>query len=317
MLSPLVTRRRVLAIWDASPLPTLVLSPDLQIVGANPSYAEAAVTRPSELVGRHIFDVFPDNPAVPESQNVTKLRTSFERVLRRRVPDDMPLTRYDVRDRTGAFVERHWKPSNRPILNGRSGDVEFLLHTATNETERVLRERALIEDGLQALEVDAGDRGIDEAYLADPTQVPAAPPSATLLADFDALTAREKEVAALALDGKPSKCIAFELGISARTVEVYRTQVLRKMQVNSFFELARLIWKQEPNNARHNWNLEFALRLVIAGRLRIEKAYDLIERMHVTGQKVEQAERTLKRLKRIQLEQERDLRQLLYDLSGK
>ena len=80
MLSPSVTRRRALAIWDASPLPTLVLSPDLQIVGANPSYAEAAVTRPSELVGRHIFDVFPDNPAVTESQNVVRPRTSFRAV---------------------------------------------------------------------------------------------------------------------------------------------------------------------------------------------------------------------------------------------
>ena len=89
MLSPAITRRCLLTIWDASPLPTLVLSPDLRIVGANPSYAEATVTRPAELVGRHIFDAFPDNPAVAESQNVARLRTSFERVLRQREPDTM------------------------------------------------------------------------------------------------------------------------------------------------------------------------------------------------------------------------------------
>jgi len=141
MLSSSVTRRRLLAMWDASPLPTLVLTPDLQILGANPSHAEATLTRPSEIIGRRIFDVFPDNPGVAESQNAIRLRTSFERVLRRREPDDMPLIRYDVRDRAGVFVERHWKPSNRPVLHGRSGDVEFLLHTVTKETERILRER--------------------------------------------------------------------------------------------------------------------------------------------------------------------------------
>ena len=222
-----------------------------------------------------------------------------------------------MRDRTGVFVERHWKPLNRPVINGRSGDVEFLLHTVTDETERVLRERGLIEDALQALELGAGHQTIDEAFLADSMQIPAEPESAPPLADLDDLTAREKEVVALAIQGKPSKVIAMKLGISVRTVEVFRAQILKKTQVNSFFELARSIWKRGPNHTPHIQRIDAALRYVLTGRRQIEKAYDLIERIHIVGQNVERAERTLRRLKAAQLEHERDLKKLIYDVASK
>lgn len=55
-----------------------------------------------------------------------------------------------------------------------------------------------------------------------------------------ALSGREKEVLDALVEGKPNKIIAFDLGISARTVEVYRANVMSKMQVRSLSELVRL-----------------------------------------------------------------------------
>jgi two-component system, LuxR family, response regulator FixJ len=52
------------------------------------------------------------------------------------------------------------------------------------------------------------------------------------------LTSREKEVAALLVKGKRSKEVAATLGISPRTAEGHRRQVLRKMEVSSTAELA-------------------------------------------------------------------------------
>jgi two-component system response regulator FixJ len=55
-----------------------------------------------------------------------------------------------------------------------------------------------------------------------------------------ALSGREREVLDGLVDGKPNKIIAFELGISARTVEIYRANVMHKMQAKSLSELVRM-----------------------------------------------------------------------------
>ena len=54
------------------------------------------------------------------------------------------------------------------------------------------------------------------------------------------LSQREREVLDALVEGKPNKVIAFDLGISARTVEVYRANLMHKMQVKSLSELVRL-----------------------------------------------------------------------------
>jgi two-component system response regulator FixJ len=55
-----------------------------------------------------------------------------------------------------------------------------------------------------------------------------------------ALSGREREVLQGLVDGKPNKIIAFDLGISARTVEIYRANVMSKMQAKSLSELVRM-----------------------------------------------------------------------------
>jgi two-component system response regulator FixJ len=54
------------------------------------------------------------------------------------------------------------------------------------------------------------------------------------------LTGREREVLDGLIAGKPNKIIAFDLGISPRTIEIYRANVMTKMNAGSLSELVRM-----------------------------------------------------------------------------
>jgi two-component system, LuxR family, response regulator FixJ len=54
------------------------------------------------------------------------------------------------------------------------------------------------------------------------------------------LSSREREVLEGLVAGKPNKIIAFDLGISPRTVEIYRANVMTKMNASSLSDLVRM-----------------------------------------------------------------------------
>jgi two-component system response regulator FixJ len=57
---------------------------------------------------------------------------------------------------------------------------------------------------------------------------------------FEALSERERQVLDGLVAGKANKVIAYDLGISPRTVEIYRANVMAKMHAKSLSELVRL-----------------------------------------------------------------------------
>jgi two-component system response regulator FixJ len=54
------------------------------------------------------------------------------------------------------------------------------------------------------------------------------------------LSPREKDVLTGLVDGRANKQIAFDLGISPRTVEIYRANLMNKMQAGSLSDLVRM-----------------------------------------------------------------------------
>ena len=66
------------ALFEAAPGLYLVLDPDLRIVAASDAYLQATMTRRGEIMGRGIFDVFPDNPAMKLPQERRRKRSRLE-----------------------------------------------------------------------------------------------------------------------------------------------------------------------------------------------------------------------------------------------
>jgi two-component system response regulator FixJ len=64
--------------------------------------------------------------------------------------------------------------------------------------------------------------------------------AATLRARFDSLSERERQVLSAVVAGLPNKTIGFDLGISPRTVEVHRANIMSKMQARNLPELVRM-----------------------------------------------------------------------------
>lgn len=89
------------AIFGVLPGLYLLLASDLRVVAASRACLEATAA-PEDIVGRNIFDVFPDSP-LNEHRGVAALRRSFERVLTSGATDFMALQRYDLRRADASF----------------------------------------------------------------------------------------------------------------------------------------------------------------------------------------------------------------------
>jgi signal transduction histidine kinase/DNA-binding response OmpR family regulator len=132
------------ALFESAPGLYLVLATDLTIVGVSDAYLEATMTKRDDVIGRGLFEIFPDNPDDPGATGVRNLRASLDRVLQHRRGDAMPLQKYDIRrpeEEGGGFEERHWSPFNSPVLD-QDGKIVYIIHRVEDVTEFVkLREQ--------------------------------------------------------------------------------------------------------------------------------------------------------------------------------
>lgn len=132
------------AIFEASPGLFLVLDPDLQIVAVSDAYLAATMTTRQAIIGRNIFEVFPDNPNDPAATGVRNLRASFESVRRNGKSHTMAIQKYDIprpHEKGGGFEERYWSPINSPVFE--NGRLAYIIHRVEDVTE--LEEAKLLD----------------------------------------------------------------------------------------------------------------------------------------------------------------------------
>ena len=105
--------------------------------------------------------------------------------------------------------------------------VEAMRRGALDFVRKPFREQNVLDRINEALDLDAGKRKI----LLDRQQV---------LDRMGNLSEREREVLELVALGKMNKVVAADLGISERTVEVHRANVMKKLGVETLAQLVRV-----------------------------------------------------------------------------
>ncbi|MCH7742335.1 MAG: response regulator transcription factor [Proteobacteria bacterium] len=105
--------------------------------------------------------------------------------------------------------------------------VKALKAGAVDFIEKPFSDDRILASVRHALQI--GDRNLREQASLTETK-----------AKLERLTDRERQVLEQLVVGRLNKVIAFELGISARTVEIHRARIMEKMEARSLAHLVRL-----------------------------------------------------------------------------
>lgn len=152
------------AIFDIIPSAHMVLDRDLKYVAANNAYERATLRSRDELIGRYIFDQFPN-----EGEGGKRLAASFNRVLETGKPDTLAYIPYDIprpESQGGGFETRYWTASHAPVLD-EEGDVAFIIQNTVDVTDLVrLREAASLPFSVRsgASELIEHAREVEQAH---------------------------------------------------------------------------------------------------------------------------------------------------------
>jgi signal transduction histidine kinase/ActR/RegA family two-component response regulator len=157
------------ALFESAPVSYAVLDPELVFVAVSDAYLRDTMTVREQIIGRGIFEVFPDNPDDPDGTGTVNLRTSLERVCRDLVPDTMAVQRYDIpraEAAGGGFEARYWSPACSPVTSpdGRLISIFIVVQDVTeyvrlNEREaRHIELTTSLQERTQRMEADIVSR---------------------------------------------------------------------------------------------------------------------------------------------------------------
>jgi len=212
------------ALFEGVPGLFLVLTPDLTVAAVSDAYARATMMTRTALVGRCIFDVFPDDANMRDGGG---LRASLERVVEEKRGDAMP-PRKLLTPRSlaagGGFEERCWSATNLPLLDA-NGDLRFIIHRVEDVTELMALRAKEAEQTALAEELK---RRIEELRQTNRLLARRMDENATRQAEHDHTTAQradaEKMEALGALTGGIAHDVNNLLGVIIGNLDLLREQ---------------------------------------------------------------------------------------------
>jgi two-component sensor histidine kinase len=124
-------------LFEGLPSPHMVIDRDFNYVAVNAAYERAVLRVRTDLIGRNLFDLFPNY-----GDGGRRLRASFTRVFEKGESDTLAYIGYDIPNPEGGFDKRYWTAVHVPLRKP-DGSIGYLLQNTVDVTEVVrLREAA-------------------------------------------------------------------------------------------------------------------------------------------------------------------------------
>lgn len=110
-------------------------SPKFTMIAASDSYLEVTNKTYDQIIGKGLFDVFPDISEKAKKSGKGDLQESLERVLETKKPDSTGIIRYDLADENGVMRIRYWRATHYPIL--KNGKWMGIVQSTADVTELI------------------------------------------------------------------------------------------------------------------------------------------------------------------------------------
>ncbi|WPU63868.1 PAS domain-containing sensor histidine kinase [Peredibacter starrii] len=120
-------------VFHAMPVPFLVLKANFTIIFASDLYLQLTRTTNQQLLGKYLFDAFPDNAATG-AHGAKILKHSLQKMLKTLKADSLGVVVYEVwNPDLNKFEKRYWSTVNSPIV--KNGEVTHIIHKAEDVTD--------------------------------------------------------------------------------------------------------------------------------------------------------------------------------------
>ncbi|RAW00017.1 sensor histidine kinase [Pseudochryseolinea flava] len=138
-------------IFESLPGMYYVLLPNFTIAAVSDVFLRSTMTTREMLIGKALFDIFPENPEETAARGEASMRMSLQYVLDHKITHTMAIVKYDIRTPDGKYDERYWSPVNHPVLDAH-GSVAYIIHQVKDVTE-LMRKQTKEERAYQLKEI--------------------------------------------------------------------------------------------------------------------------------------------------------------------
>lgn len=147
-------------LFDVLPGLYIILSPGLRVIEVNEAYCAATFKSRNQLLGKYLFDVFPEKPDDKSTEAVSRVRKTLLLALNNKRPYSVGVVRYDLQTSEGIVAELYWSAISKPVLNS-EGEVTHLIHKVEDVTDFIMLQKYQMRQGVQTNELRARTRQME------------------------------------------------------------------------------------------------------------------------------------------------------------